>query len=231
MDTDGPCSSRAGSRSATGRSRSSTRRTRSPPSWSHPATPVPCSLAGRSLPSMRGPCSDLRSTTACAGLRSDTRFTRACRRRPTTAPATTAPPIWVSGRTSSPCSPSLPSGRMLPPPRRAQGGSRIAPLCPPGPSFEGRSAWTTACREIGRPVVHQPPPALKQVRPGVGRLDLVLDHVRQRRLDDLARVIGLLGRPVPGNPCATAATERPGRSGVLNAPSGSGSGKLKRNFS
>ena len=40
--------------------------------------------------------------------------------------------------------------------------------------------------KVGRPVVHQPPPQLEQVRTRVGRLDLVLDHVGQRRLDDLA---------------------------------------------
>ena len=34
-------------------------------------------------------------------------------------------------------------------------------------------------------------------RPRVGGLYLVLDHVRQRRLDDLARVVRLLGRAVP----------------------------------
>ena len=50
--------------------------------------------------------------------------------------------------------------------------------------------------EISRPVVHQPPPTLEQVRPRIRRLHLVGDHVRQRRLDDLPRVVGPLGRPV-----------------------------------
>ena len=50
--------------------------------------------------------------------------------------------------------------------------------------------------EIGRPVVHQVAPALEQVRARVGRLDLVLDDMRQRRLNDLAWMIGLFGRPV-----------------------------------
>ena len=36
-----------------------------------------------------------------------------------------------------------------------------------------------------------------QVRAGVGRLDRILDHVRQRRLDHLPRVVRLLGCPVP----------------------------------
>ncbi len=51
--------------------------------------------------------------------------------------------------------------------------------------------------EIGFPVVHQSPPPLEQVRAGIGRLDLVMHDMGQRRLDDLARVVGLLGRPVP----------------------------------
>ena len=38
---------------------------------------------------------------------------------------------------------------------------------------------------------------LEQVRPGVGRLDLVLDDVSQRRLDDFTRVIRFLGGPIP----------------------------------
>ena len=37
--------------------------------------------------------------------------------------------------------------------------------------------------QITRPVVHQPAPALEQVRAGVGRLDRVADHMRQGRLD------------------------------------------------
>ena len=40
-----------------------------------------------------------------------------------------------------------------------------------------------ASAEVLRPVVHQPPPPLEQVRPGIGRLDRVADDVRQRRLD------------------------------------------------
>ena len=36
-------------------------------------------------------------------------------------------------------------------------------------------------------------PPLEQVRAGIGSFDLILDHVRQRRLDDLARVIRLIG--------------------------------------
>ena len=51
--------------------------------------------------------------------------------------------------------------------------------------------------EVGPPVVHEPASALEQVRAHVRRLDLVLDHMGQRSLDDLARMIRLLGRPVP----------------------------------
>ena len=51
--------------------------------------------------------------------------------------------------------------------------------------------------EIGGPIVHQSPPPFRQVRPRVGGLDLVLNNVGQRRLDDLAGVVGLLGGPVP----------------------------------
>ena len=37
-----------------------------------------------------------------------------------------------------------------------------------------------AAAEVGGPVVHQAAPPLEQVRPGVGGLDLVLDHVGER---------------------------------------------------
>ena len=55
----------------------------------------------------------------------------------------------------------------------------------------------TMSTELGGPIVHQPPPTLEQVGACVNGLDLVLDHVRQRRLDDLARMVCLLRRPVP----------------------------------
>ena len=42
--------------------------------------------------------------------------------------------------------------------------------------------------QIGGPLVHELAPPLKQVRAGVGRFDLVPDHVRQGCLGDLARV-------------------------------------------
>ena len=51
--------------------------------------------------------------------------------------------------------------------------------------------------KVGHPVLHQPPPAFEQVGPRVRRLDPVLRHVRERRLDHLVRVIRPLRRPVP----------------------------------
>ena len=51
--------------------------------------------------------------------------------------------------------------------------------------------------DVGRPLVHEPPPALEQVRTRIGGLDFVLDHVRERHLDNLARVIRFFGCPVP----------------------------------
>ena len=70
--------------------------------------------------------------------------------------------------------------------------------------------------QIRGPIVHQPPPTLEQIRPRVGRLGLVADHVRKRRLDHLPRVVGLLGRPVaetrpeavPGQTCSGASGRR-----------------------
>ena len=34
--------------------------------------------------------------------------------------------------------------------------------------------------KVGRPIVHEPPPALEQVGAGVGGFDLVLNDMRQR---------------------------------------------------
>ena len=50
--------------------------------------------------------------------------------------------------------------------------------------------------QVGRPVAHQPAAPLKQVRPRIGRLRLVPDHMRQCRLDDFTWVVRLLGCPV-----------------------------------
>ena len=48
----------------------------------------------------------------------------------------------------------------------------------------------------------------KEIRAGIGRFHLVPDDMRQRRLDDFARVIRLLSRPVPErlDPAASART-------------------------
>ena len=85
-------------------------------------------------------------------------------------------------------------------PLGTEGGYRIQP--PPGAPLPGRFPEVVqrrrrGCREVGRPIVHQPAAPLEQVRPRVGRLDPVADHVRQRRLDDLPRVVRLRRRPVP----------------------------------
>ena len=48
--------------------------------------------------------------------------------------------------------------------------------------------------EIGDPVLHQDAPALKEIRAGAGRRDLVPDHVRQDCLDHLAWMIRFLDR-------------------------------------
>ena len=67
----------------------------------------------------------------------------------------------------------------------------------------------TLARQISLPFLHrQPAAALEQVRAPIGRLDPVLDHMREGRLDDLARMIRRLGRPV----AATRPTAVRGRS-------------------
>ena len=58
---------------------------------------------------------------------------------------------------------------------------------PPGWALAGKA---------GFPIVHEAPPPLEQVQPRARRLDLVADDVGERRLDDLARMVRLLGRPV-----------------------------------
>ena len=56
---------------------------------------------------------------------------------------------------------------------------------------------STLANQVARPFCHQPLPPLEQVRPPIGRLDRVPDHMRQRSLRHLARMVRLLGRPVP----------------------------------
>ncbi len=86
--------------------------------------------------------------------------------------------------------------------RRSRRLAAPATVVAPGPTVPALSARRRVLRpalsgEVGFPVVHEPPSPLEQVRAGVGRLDLVLDDVSQRCLDDLPRVVRLLGRPVP----------------------------------
>ena len=46
--------------------------------------------------------------------------------------------------------------------------------------------WGISVRfEIRRPIVHEPSPTLEQVRTRIGGVDFVLDHVRERGLDNL----------------------------------------------
>ena len=70
------------------------------------------------------------------------------------------------------------------------------------------------------PVVHHQQPPLKQVRPRVRRLHLVLHHMHQRRVDDLPRVVGLLRRPIPERrPEAVGNGRDPVQSGASSAAS------------
>ena len=74
---------------------------------------------------------------------------------------------------------------------------RSTPATPPLRCFRVGSLLRARFREVVGPIVHEPTPTLEQVRSGIGGLDPVLHHMRQRRLDDLARMVRLLGRPVP----------------------------------
>ena len=62
----------------------------------------------------------------------------------------------------------------------------------------GRGILPQSVAHVRSPILHQLASALEQVRAGIGRLDLVLDDVAERALDDFARVVRLLGRLVPG---------------------------------
>ena len=91
-------------------------------------------------------------------------------------------------------------GRGGAPYERGAGGESdpISPLVWRGGSTGWTNPWrSTPTSQVTRPIVHQPSPAIEQVRPPVGCFDLVADLVRQRRLRHLARMIGLLNRPEP----------------------------------
>ena len=68
---------------------------------------------------------------------------------------------------------------------------------PLGPEDRRSSTGALALAvEVVCPVVHQDTPTFKEVRPAIGRFHLVLDHVSQGCLDDLAWTVCFLGRPV-----------------------------------
>ena len=101
------------------------------------------------------------------------------------------------------------AGRLARATRHLARSTRTLPVPPLAPEYARSSADAPTASDlarhspiafaayVGRPIVHQPPPAFEQVRPGVGSFDLVLDNVGQRRLDHLARVVRLLSGPVP----------------------------------
>ena len=67
-------------------------------------------------------------------------------------------------------------------PAGARAGSWSEPLVVPGSGVGRRSRsglrFSTLAGQVGGPVVHEPAPALEQVRAPIRRLDLVPDHVR-----------------------------------------------------
>ena len=91
------------------------------------------------------------------------------------------------------------AGRPAPPHPGFVASSRPGRERPPGSEERRRSSAGASCTagDVGGPVVHQLPPPLEQVRPRVGRLYPVLDDMGQRGLDHIARVVRLLGCPVP----------------------------------
>ena len=77
----------------------------------------------------------------------------------------------------------------------------VAPstVIPGGKAIERCSGLRASARagQVAGPVTHEPAPALEQFRALVGCLDLAVELVRQGSLHHLARMIGLIGRPVP----------------------------------
>ena len=104
--------------------------------------------------------------------------------------------------------PSNPGRGELPPP----------PFTPPLPSpapgnFEpgshpGLPRSTDPLGQVAGPVVHEPAPALEQVRARIGGLDPVADQMRQGHLDHLLGVILLFTRPVPEGRAGTVRHSR-----------------------
>ena len=63
--------------------------------------------------------------------------------------------------------------------------------------------------QVSGPILHDSPSALEQVRPAIGRFDLVVHHMRERCLHDLSGMIRLFGRPVEvGAPRAAVPIQR-----------------------
>ena len=91
--------------------------------------------------------------------------------------------------------------------RSAAGGS--GQLVGRGGQWRGGGANHAA--EVGRPLVHQQPPAVETCRAGVCSFPLGLDGVCERGLDDLPRVIGrsaAQSRKLDRNPWGTRAWAR-----------------------
>ena len=65
-----------------------------------------------------------------------------------------------------------------------------------GGSTDRSGLRVSLASQVAGPVVHEPAPALEQIRAPVGCLDLVAGSVCQRRLHDLAGMIRLFDRPV-----------------------------------
>ena len=94
--------------------------------------------------------------------------------------------------------------------RRAEPGTRARRR--PGPRPQSLGAHHRPLPgEVLRPIVHQQPPPLEQIRPGVGRLHVVLDDVRQRPLNDLPRMVGRFPPSSPGTTTGSPGQRRRSR--------------------
>ena len=70
----------------------------------------------------------------------------------------------------------------------------------PSPSCQAPRRRARVSAKIRGPVVYQQPTPLEQIGTGVGGLDLVLDDVSPRRLDELVAVARRRRRPRPNEP-------------------------------
>ena len=191
-------------------------------SWVNSSRPLPRARWGGLL---AGPSGQRGATTGAEGadtrklLRNRARTTTAQRltplaRRPTTpashgggadpagrarrSPGATSRCRLASTRRSARC-----RTRSRQPHRSRPPGLRRAHLAheqlprPASPSPPQRHHLPPRRLQVVRPVVHQVPAPLEQVRPRVRGLGLVPHGVRQGRFDHLARVVRPLRRPVP----------------------------------